>query len=88
MKFSFPIWEMLNLPGGLPLVRARPGVRSGHLNQLGGFIMMGFMIETVVVAFAMGGILGAITALHVSSERNGELVKIEQRDSRYMHRRR
>jgi len=50
--------------------------------------MMGTMIETVVVAFAMGGILGAVTTLHLSSERKSELVKVEQRDSRYMHKRR
>lgn len=50
--------------------------------------MMGIMIETVVMAFVMGGILGAVTALHLRAERNAEPVKIEARNSRYPYRRR
>ncbi len=40
--------------------------------------MMGIMIETVVIAFAMGGIVGAITALHLSSNLKKSPAKIER----------
>ncbi|MDH5325237.1 MAG: hypothetical protein OEZ68_10030 [Gammaproteobacteria bacterium] len=29
--------------------------------------MMGMLLESVVIAFVFGGILGAVTALHLSS---------------------
>jgi hypothetical protein len=37
--------------------------------------MLGIMIETVLMAFTLGGILGAITALHLQSEAKQQLAK-------------
>lgn len=38
--------------------------------------MIGLLMESVVIAFVIGGILGAITALHLSGEKKTE-VKIK-----------
>jgi len=42
--------------------------------------MTGLIMETVVIAFMVGGIFGAIVALHLSSN-NRELVKIKNDDN-------
>ena len=39
--------------------------------------MMGIMVETVVIAFVMGGIIGAVTALHLSTSGKGAMVRID-----------
>lgn len=41
--------------------------------------MIGMLVETVVVAFVMGGIIGAITALHISNQNANELKKVPVR---------
>lgn len=38
--------------------------------------MIGMLVETVVVAFVMGGIIGAITALHISNQNANDLKKV------------
>lgn len=38
--------------------------------------MIGVLVETVVVAFIMGGIIGAVTALHLGNPQNNEPKKI------------
>ena len=38
--------------------------------------MIGVLVETVVVAFIMGGIIGAVTALHLSSHQGREPKKV------------
>lgn len=48
--------------------------------------MMGLMIETVVMAFVIGGIVGAITALQLSNNASKVPVKIQREQSQ--HRRR
>ena len=48
--------------------------------------MMGIMIETVVMAFVVGGIVGAITALQLNSNTSKVPVKIHRDQSQ--HRRR
>jgi hypothetical protein len=40
--------------------------------------MMGMLMETVVISFVMGGIMGAITALHLQKPRK-IAVKIDNR---------
>jgi len=44
--------------------------------------MQDMLVETLVVSFVMGGILGAITALHLSNPRQKARVKPEQRRRR------
>lgn len=41
--------------------------------------MTGFLMESVVLAFTLGGIFGAITALHL---RNGGKVPVKIKDRR------
>lgn len=41
--------------------------------------MIGMLVETVVVAFVMGGIIGAITALHISGQNAEDMKKIPVR---------
>lgn len=48
--------------------------------------MMGLMIEAVVMAFVVGGIVGAIIALQLSNNGNKVPVKIQRDQSQ--HRRR
>ena len=48
--------------------------------------MMGLMIEAVVMAFVIGGIVGAITTLKLNNNANNVLVKIQRDQSQ--HRRR
>lgn len=40
--------------------------------------MMGIMVETVVMAFVVGGVVGAITALQLNSNANKVPVKIQR----------
>lgn len=40
--------------------------------------MMGILVESIVVAFVIGGILGAITALHLSSPKKAAVVVKEK----------
>ncbi|WP_455217019.1 hypothetical protein [Kaarinaea lacus] len=44
--------------------------------------MMGIMIETVVMAFVVGGVVGAITALQLSNNSRQIPVKIRHNQSR------
>lgn len=44
--------------------------------------MIGMLVETVIVAFVMGGIIGAITALHISNQNAGELKKVPVRTNK------
>jgi hypothetical protein len=41
--------------------------------------MLSILIETVVMAFVMGGIMGAVTALHLSSEQKGQPARVLRR---------
>ena len=41
--------------------------------------MIGMLVETVVVAFVMGGIIGAVTALHISNQNSENLKKVPVR---------
>ena len=43
--------------------------------------MMGIMIESVVIAFVIGGIIGAVTALHLTNL-NKSPVRIENEQQR------
>lgn len=43
--------------------------------------MIGMLIESVVIAFVIGGIIGAVTALHLSNFKK-EAVRIETEDHR------
>jgi len=49
--------------------------------------MMGILLESVVIAFVIGGILGAITALHLShaSQSNHAPVKIDKHQRHSNH---
>ena len=38
--------------------------------------MIGIIVETVVIAFIMGGIVGAVAALHLSSRQEEEPKKV------------
>ena len=40
--------------------------------------MMGMLLESVVIAFVFGGILGAVTALHLSSPKKSHAVVEEK----------
>ena len=40
--------------------------------------MMGFLIETIIMAFVVGGVIGAITALQLNSNANKVPVKIQR----------
>ena len=42
--------------------------------------MIGMMIESIVVAFVVGGVLGAVTALHLSAPKKSAIV-IKEKDS-------
>jgi len=44
--------------------------------------MQDMLVETLVVSFVMGGILGAITALHLSNPRQKARVKAKSEDQR------
>jgi len=50
-------------------------VRNQELNP-GGLIMMGIMVETVIMAFVVGGVVGAITAMQLSKAEEKIPVKI------------
>lgn len=48
--------------------------------------MMGFMVETVVMAFVVGGVVGAITALQLNNNANKVPVKIQRGHPQNRHR--
>lgn len=46
--------------------------------------MLGYLMESVVLAFVIGGVFGAITALHLRQPEQ-QAVKVQARDRRRKH---